>query len=126
MAAAQTTTEQIAARRLDTVERKVDLSLMVENRRGKTLLEARQRCLGISHLRILFGAPDGRAVPITNHESPITSLCYGWIWSVQRNCQVAISLIATVTANSEISGTEIFAGPLPVSRRNIQGSRIMA
>src|SRR5947207_15081820 len=133
MAAAQTTTEQIAARRLDTVDRKVDLSLMVENRRGKTLLEARQRCLGISHLRILFGAPDGRAAPITNHQSPITnhespiiSLCYGRIWSVQRNCQVAIALIATETANSEISGTEIFAGPLPVSKRNIQGSRIMA
>ncbi len=70
MAVAQTTAEQIAARRLDTVDRKVDLSLMVENRRGKTLLEARQRCLEISHLRILFGAPDGRAVPITNHESP--------------------------------------------------------
>src|SRR2546421_2958305 len=72
MAAAQTTTEQIAARRLDTVDPKVDLSLMVENRRGKTLLEARQRCPEISHLRILFGAPDGRAVPITNHESRIT------------------------------------------------------
>ena len=106
---------------------------MVENRRGKTLLEARQRCREISHLRILFGAPDGRAVPITNHyslitnrESPITILCYGWIWSVQRNCQVAMALIATDTTNSEISGTDIVVGPLPVNKRNIQGSRIMA
>ena len=51
MAAAQTTTEQIAARRLDTVDPKVDLSLMVENRRGKTLLEARQRCRDFSLLK---------------------------------------------------------------------------
>ena len=51
---------------------------------------------------------------------------YGWIWSVQRNSHIAIALIATETANSEISGKEIFAGPLPVSRRNIQGSKIMA
>jgi hypothetical protein len=62
----------------------------------------------------------------TDHESPITSLCYGWIWSVQRNCQVAIALIATDTAKSETSGTDNFVGPLPVSKRNIQGSKIMA
>jgi len=58
--------------------------------------------------------------------SVATSAFYGWIWSVQRNCQVAIALIATETAKSEISGTDMFGGPLPVSRRNIQGSRIMA
>ena len=70
---------------------------------------------------------------ITDHESLITmSLSavlrgsYGWIWSVQRNCHVAMALIATDTMKSEISGTVIFAGPLPVSKRNIQGSRIMA
>ena len=51
---------------------------------------------------------------------------YGWIWTVQRNCHIAVALIATETANSETSGKEIFAGPLPVSRRNIQGSKIMA
>ena len=55
-----------------------------------------------------------------------TRVFYGWIWSVQRNCHVAMALIATETTKSEISGTEIFGGPLPVSRRNIQGSKIMA
>jgi hypothetical protein len=51
---------------------------------------------------------------------------YGWIWSVQRNCQTANALIPTDTAKREISGTELFAEPLPVSKRNIHGSKIMA
>ena len=51
---------------------------------------------------------------------------YGWIWLVQRNCQLASALIATETANSEISGTDRFGGPLPVSTRNIHGNKIMA
>jgi hypothetical protein len=63
----------------------------------------------------------------TNHRSPMRiTIRYGWIWSVQRNCQVAIALIAIETTKSEISLTLIFAGPLPVSTRNIQGRRIMA
>jgi|ERR1044072_4391290 len=68
----------------------------------------------------------GRALPITDHESPMTRLYYGWIWSVQRNSQVASALIATETAKSESSGTDRFNGPLPVSRRNIHGNKIMA
>ena len=51
---------------------------------------------------------------------------YGWISSVQRNCHMAIALIATETAKRKVSLTVIFDGPLPVSRRNIQGRRIMA
>jgi len=52
--------------------------------------------------------------------------CYGWISSVHRNFQVAIALIAIDTTKSDISATFNFAGPLPVSRRNIHGSRIIA
>ena len=69
----------------------------------------------------------GRSCKMAGSATLSTAICfYGWIWSVQRNCQVAIALIATDTAKSEISGRDIFAGPLPVNRRNIQGSRIMA
>ena len=39
---------------------------------------------------------------------------------------MAIPLIATETAKSETSVTLIFGGPLPVSKRNIHGMRIMA
>jgi len=37
-----------------------------------------------------------------------------------------MALMATDRANNEISGTDMFAGPLPVRRRNIQGSKIIA
>lgn len=69
----------------------------------------------------------GAIMRMAGSATPSTAICfYGWIWSVQRNCQVAVALIATETMKSEISGTDMFSGPLPVSRRNIQGSRIMA
>jgi hypothetical protein len=51
---------------------------------------------------------------------------YGWILSVQRNDHVAIPLIAIDTTKSEVSVTVILGGPLPVSKRNIHGRRIMA
>ena len=68
----------------------------------------------------------GRSLRIGGRPRLTAISFYGWIWSVQRNCQVAIALIATETVKSETSGTDIFAGPLPVSKRNIQGSNIMA
>src|SRR5438132_6463293 len=49
-----------------------------------------------------------------------------WIWSVQRNSHMASALIATETVKSDISIIVNLGGPLPVSSRNIQGSRIMA
>jgi len=60
-------------------------------------------------------------------ERALQQICpYGWIWSVQRNCHIAIALITTERMKSEISGTVIFGGPFPVRTRNIQGSKIMA
>lgn len=51
---------------------------------------------------------------------------YGWIWFVQRNCHTAIALIAIEARKSEISDREMCGRPLPVSRRNIHGNKIMA
>jgi hypothetical protein len=51
---------------------------------------------------------------------------YGWILSVHKNNQVAVALMATETAKSEISVTVIVGRPFPVSKRNIHGRRIIA
>src|SRR5205823_8602084 len=48
------------------------------------------------------------------------------IWSVQRNSHMASALIAMETVKSDTSIIVNLGGPLPVSSRNIQGSRIMA
>jgi len=39
---------------------------------------------------------------------------------------VAVALIAIDTVKSEISITVVLGGPLPVSKRNIHGRRIIA
>jgi hypothetical protein len=63
---------------------------------------------------------------ITVHRECIPAENHGWILSVHKNSQVAVALIATETAKSEISVTVIVGGPFPVSKRNIHGRRIMA
>ncbi len=65
-----------------------------------------------------------RALRFAEIKAPLCA--YGWICSVQRNSHMAVALMATDTAKSALSGRLIFDGPLPASRRNIQGRRIMA
>jgi hypothetical protein len=75
----------------------------------------------VKHVRI---SPQRGPVNDATLQSDI--FCYGWILSVHKNSQVAVALIATETAKSEISVTVIVGGPFPVSKRNIHGRRIMA
>ena len=105
-------------------DREVDFFFIVRSCDEKeSLIKLRESRRDISVRVLLFVA----ALCAEVRALKLQQICfYGWIWSVQRNCQVAMALIATETVKSEISGTDRFGGPLPVSRRNIHGNKIMA
>lgn len=120
---AQNSATQSGTRKLKNAGRKGNLFFIVWSCDEKeSLIKLRESRRDISALTLLFVVALGAA----QEPKATVNLFYGWIWSVQRNCQVAIALIVTETAKSENSGTDRFGGPLPVSSRNIHGNKIMA